>query len=84
MGSPFTATVYPGEVKPSLSTTTIDGADISAIEAGIIYFLTLQAIDIYGTLNYQSKPDLDISILVVYENHDTWPSPIGIPDASDW
>jgi hypothetical protein len=84
LGSPFTATVYPGEVKPSLSTTTIDSAEIAAIEAGITYFFTLQAVDIYGTLHYQSNPDLDISILVVYENHDSWPSPIGIADATDW
>ena len=41
LGSPFTATVYPGEVKPSLSTTTIEGADIANVEAGITYFFTL-------------------------------------------
>ena len=27
---------------------------------------------------------LDVAILVDYEDHDAWPSPISIADASDW
>ena len=28
--------------------------------------------------------ELTVAIMADYENHDDWPSPISIPDASDW
>ena len=58
--------------------------DIEALEAGLTYFFTVQAVDIYGASHYTSVPDLDIEITAIYVDHDSWPSPIAIDDAADW
>ena len=84
VNSPFTAIVYPGEIKPPFCTSTITGPEIAALEAGLTYFFTIQAVDIYGTLHYASVPDMEIEIIAVYDHHSTWPSPIAVPDATAW
>lgn len=85
-GSPFNAIIYPGEVKSSLCTSTVDADEITELRAGITYFFTITFFDIYGNEHYQTMTDdmLDVAILAEYEDHDAWPSPILIADASDW
>jgi hypothetical protein len=39
-GSPFSAIVYPGEVKASLCYTTITPGELSSIKAGFTYYFT--------------------------------------------
>lgn len=85
-GSPFAATIYPGEVKSSLCFSSVTAEDIAQMRAGITYFFTITFKDIYGNVHYQSMLDdeLNVAIMAQYEDHDDWPSPIGIPDAADW
>lgn len=47
-GSPFAATVYPGEVKSALCHYTVTLEEIAELRAGITYFFTITFVDIYG------------------------------------
>jgi len=82
-GSPYTVVVLPGEVKSSICTTTIAGTPINNI-AGITYFFDIQLVDVFGNLLTKSAPGTEIDVIVRYQNHNSWLSPIGLPDASNW
>ena len=52
IGSGFTATVYPGEVKSSVCTSSVQAVDIAGLRAGITYFFTVTFVDIYGNVHF--------------------------------
>jgi hypothetical protein len=82
-GSPYNAIVHPGEVKSSLCFTTIAGTPINNI-AGITYFFTVQLVDVYGNHLTSFAQGTRVDVVARYQNHDSWLSPIAIPDASNW
>ena len=86
IGSPFSAVIYPGEVKSALCSTSVTASDILQLRAGITYFFTITFRDIYNNLHYQtlSDDDVKVDILATYVNHNEWPSPISIADSTDW
>lgn len=47
-------------------------------------FFTIQLIDIYGNMRTSSINGTDVYIMAEYVNHNSWGSPIGIPDISNW
>lgn len=82
--SPYTVVVSPGEVKSSICTTTIPGTPINSI-AGITYFFTIQLVDVYGNLLKNSPiSETRIDVVARYQDHNSWLSPIAIPDAQNW
>ena len=48
------------------------------------YFFTLTTKDIYGNLEISSYDTTEIEIIAEYVDHINWPSPIGIPDITNW
>ena len=83
-GSPYAVTVRPGEISSAKSYTTITDADLLEFEAGITYLFTLQMVDIYGNLLIDGNAETEVEIIATYENHDSWPSTIGINDLENW
>lgn len=47
-------------------------------------FFTIYTRDIYGNLRTKPLNTTEIYILAEYVNNLDWPSPIGIPDISNW
>jgi len=58
----------------------VTDTNIRNIVAGTTYLFTIQLVDIYGNLLIDGDNGDDIEIKALYQNHNDWPSPIGIPD----
>jgi hypothetical protein len=52
--------------------------------AGMTTFFTIQMIDIYGNTEVSSISGTSVTILASYVDHNTWVSPIGVSDITNW
>jgi len=58
----------------------VTAANIRTIVVGTTYLFTIQLVDIYGNLLIDGDNQNDIKIKALYQHHNDWLSPIGIPD----
>ena len=87
-GSPYTVTVYPGEVDPAQCYTDLSGSLTSM--AGVAFTFKIQFVDLWGNLHYLTMTDdiaagLSVACRADYVNHDNWPSSIDVDDSpANW
>ncbi len=65
------------------SVTNLGLAPLTA-KAGLTTFFLVTTYDLYGNLEKVSYNTTKIDILGTYVNHNTYLSPIGVPDLSNW
>ena len=85
-GSPFTVTVFPGLVDPTLCYSDVPKFDLPELTANAVFNYKINFVDKYGNLHFQTMTDDGLIVVVKadYNNHDDWPSPIGVADFDDW
>ena len=86
-GSGYQMTVYPGQVDPGQCYTDLTGSPTQT--AAVAFTYKIQFIDLWGNVHYQTMNDdiaagMTVEVVADYENHDNWPSPIGVDDDPSW
>lgn len=88
-GSPFTLTVIPGQIDPVQCYTDMPSSP--TMGAGTSFDFSIWFVDLWGNLHTASTLENELSLggyivdsNTVYDNHDDWFSPIGVPDIPDW
>lgn len=85
-GQGYTVTIYPGQIDPTKCYTSLSGS-LSG-QASIAYDFTIYFVDLWDNLHWQSLSDelaagMVVSVYADYQNHDNYPSPLGVPDYPD-
>lgn len=86
-GSPFSVTVFPGQVDPLKCYTDLTGSPTET--AAVAYDFSINFVDIWDNLHYQTMTDdlaggMTVTVTADYVNHDNWLSPIGVDDDPNW
>lgn len=81
--SPWTVKILPGEISAPLSVTNLGAAPITSV-AGMTKFFKISTFDIYGNKEISSQTDTVITIIATYVDHLAYPSPLGLPDFTNW